>query len=356
MRILHLLSFRLFILITVILLVLSFLVSYFQIQSASDNYENMLIECANRASNMILASTREAMLANHKEETLEVISNLVKDNSIEKIRVYNKQGTIVVSSDSTELNKTVDMKNESCYMCHTSEGEIIQEPSTNERKRIFKSRQDFRLMGFVTTIRNEKSCYTAGCHAHGRDDKILGTLDIIMSLEKTDSMLEDERLAMISNSILITFVLALTVGVFIWYFVHIPVNNLIKGMKAISSGNLNYQLKSNSKDEIGILAESFNKMSSDLKNAKDEITSWSNDLEKRVREKTNELKKTQEGVLQIEKMASIGKLSATVAHELNNPLAGILTYSKLRYMLLVRIASITAWRPFLTAAAMASWP
>jgi two-component system NtrC family sensor kinase len=66
-----------------------------------------------------------------------------------------------------------------------------------------------------------------------------------------------------------------------------------------------------------------------LRVAKKEITEWSNELEKRVNEKTDELQKTQERILQIEKMASLGQLSATVAHELNNPMAGILTYSKL---------------------------
>ena len=53
------------------------------------------------------------------------------------------------------------------------------------------------------------------------------------------------------------------------------------------------------------------------------------ELEERVKEKTHELENTQKRNLQIEKMASLGQLSATVAHELNNPISGILTYSKL---------------------------
>jgi two-component system NtrC family sensor kinase len=101
------------------------------------------------------------------------------------------------------------------------------------------------------------------------------------------------------------------------------------GTKEISSGNLDYKIKINTRDEIGGLAKSFNRMTEDLTEAKKEITEWSNELEQRVDQKTKELKKTQEGILQIEKMASLGKLSATVAHELNNPMAGILTYSKL---------------------------
>jgi two-component system NtrC family sensor kinase len=101
------------------------------------------------------------------------------------------------------------------------------------------------------------------------------------------------------------------------------------GIKEISLGNLNHKVFSSSSDEIGTLGKSFNKMTGDLQVAKKEITEWSDELERKVEEKTEELQKTQDRILQIEKMASLGKLSATVAHELNNPMAGILTYSKL---------------------------
>ena len=90
-----------------------------------------------------------------------------------------------------------------------------------------------------------------------------------------------------------------------------------------------YTIQATGKDEMGFLGRSFNEMTADIRKAKDEITSWSNQLEYRVKEKTEELEKTQERNLQIEKMTSMGQLSATVAHELNNPMAGILTYSKL---------------------------
>jgi two-component system NtrC family sensor kinase len=150
-----------------------------------------------------------------------------------------------------------------------------------------------------------------------------------MSLEKMDVLVEENRARMISTNIAITLILGLVAGVFLWLGVHIPVNRLIRGTREISSGNLSYQIDEVSKDEMGILAHSFNEMTKDLRAAKEEITTWSNQLEKRVKEKTEELKNTQTRNLQIEKMASLGQLSATVAHELNNPMAGILTYSKL---------------------------
>jgi two-component system NtrC family sensor kinase len=111
--------------------------------------------------------------------------------------------------------------------------------------------------------------------------------------------------------------------------VHRPVRQLIEGTKQVAAGNLNYEIRVPSRDEIGQLASSFNEMTRFLQQAREQNESWSRTLEKRIQEKTRELKQIHEQILQIEKMASLGRLSATVAHELNNPLEGILTYAKL---------------------------
>jgi len=329
MRMTRLLSFKLFLLIVIILTISSFVVSYFQLQSQSENNMQTITECGERTSLLIKASTRHSMLLNQKETTHNIIRSIAGEKRIDNIRIYNKQGMIIFSANDEEINQTVDMQNEACFMCHNNNGDAIEEPDTKEKRRIYTRKDGTRILGFVSAIRNEKSCYEADCHFHPREKVVLGTIDVMMSLASNDKMLMDERSKMLQTNAAITLLVALTVGAFIWIFVHGPVHRLIIGTKEISSGNLEYKINSVSSDEIGTLAKSFNQMTSDLTNAKNEITDWSNELEERVKRKAELLKKTQDRIIQIEKMASLGKLSATVAHELNNPMSGILTYSKL---------------------------
>ena len=108
-----------------------------------------------------------------------------------------------------------------------------------------------------------------------------------------------------------------------------PLRALTEGTHRLGSGDLGYQIPMQSSGELQDLANSFNTMSCQIQEAHNEINAWNRTLEERVEQKTRELSGAQEEMLRVERMASIGKLAAVVAHEINNPLAGILTYSKL---------------------------
>jgi two-component system NtrC family sensor kinase len=185
------------------------------------------------------------------------------------------------------------------------------------------------MLGVISPIENQPSCSNAACHAHSPDQKILGVLDTELSLARADANLAESSWQMVIYTLLAMIGVALVISVFIFRFVHKPVKALKAGTEHLAGGELGYTIDVGSNDELGELAQSFNQMSVQLHAADEEIKAWTRTLEQRVESKSNELKRAHDKMLQVEKMASIGKLAAVVAHEVNNPLSGILTYAKL---------------------------
>jgi two-component system NtrC family sensor kinase len=108
-----------------------------------------------------------------------------------------------------------------------------------------------------------------------------------------------------------------------------PLEEIAAASNRISAGDLNHSVLVSSRDEIGILAGSFNTMIESIKTMKLELEEWGRTLEEKVKTRTEELVAVQTQMAQSEKLASIGRLAAGVAHEINNPLGGILTFSML---------------------------
>lgn len=327
-KILNRLSVRLILSISFILVTIFSVYTYLIVKNLDKYLTEARFESAYNISDLIKKSTRYSMLLNRREDVHQIIKTLGTEIGVKNIRIYNKQGLIIFSTDSSEILKKVNVTAEACIVCHNSS--IPIQSLTNRNKiRIYKNTENKRVLGLINPIQNEPDCSDAECHAHSPKVKILGVLDVVVTLDELDKIMTQNRQNTILSAVLITVAISFFCGLFIIVLVNKPMKQLTKGIDEVGRGNLNYKIDVRSKNEFGQMAKRFNEMSEKLNEAYKEIKNWSDTLNDKVNEKTEELKNIYSQVNQIEKLASLGKLSATVAHELNNPLEGILTYSKL---------------------------
>jgi two-component system NtrC family sensor kinase len=328
MKFTRLLGFKLFLIILFVMIVGTFVFATLTINWHSEQYLHHKIASLSGVSDVLNRSMHYSMLLNRREDISQIIQTVGHEPGIKVVRIYNKRGEISFSSDSSEIGATANMKDKECSACHGTSN-FIASPKQSELTRIFQESDGRRVLGMITPIKNEPSCSNASCHAHPESQTILGILDYMVPLDELDASLVALRKVQYTNALFLVLILASLSGVFIWLMVNIPVRKLAYGTEEIAKGNLNHRINLRSSDEIGSLARSFNSMAGELQRAHDELTDWNQQLETRVRQKTEELQRAQSHLFQIDKMASLGTLAATVAHELNNPLEGILTYAKL---------------------------
>lgn len=290
--------------------------------------EAMVMASADRVGDIIKRSTRFGMLNDDRAALYQVIRDIGTEPAIKRVRIFNKEGRITFSTDTAEINHAVDKGAEQCYACHAQAQPLVKLNQPG-RGRIFTSPEGQRVIAVIRPIENEPACWNSDCHAHPRSQQILGVIDTHFSLAAVDAQARQRQTRTASFTVLAMLLMSIVSLVFVWVVLYRPVRELLAGIHRVAGGDLGYSLTVRSNDELGELAAAFNKMTTELAAAHHEITSWAHTLEDRVTRKTRELERTQAGLFAAEKMASLGKLAATVAHEVNNPLFGILTYARL---------------------------
>jgi two-component system NtrC family sensor kinase len=322
------LSAKLIALLVVVMVIIFALLGYANIRLHRQNLEAATLLSAERVSDVITRSTSYHMMHNDRDALYQNIAAMANEPGIVRIRIYDQEGTVRYSSDAAEVNDTVDKRAEECYACH-AQAQPLARLNRPDRFRIFSQNGSGRILAIITPIENEPRCSNNACHAHPANQQILGVLDTHMSLSRADAAQAASTRQMAIYTVLAVMLIGVLCGVFVMRVVDRPIKTLKRGTEELTHGDLGYQIKVESHDELGELAESFNVMSLRLRAAHEEITSWARTLENRVDEKSKELQRAHDHVVHVEKMASIGKMAAVVAHEINNPLSGILTYAKL---------------------------
>ncbi|MGD9020249.1 MAG: ATP-binding protein [Lysobacterales bacterium] len=276
--------------------------AYISIQSQKLSLLAEVERHANQFSEHLKSDLRYDMLHNDRERIHDGINRIGAQDDIDRIRIFNKAGEVIYSSVAPELGSMVDKHAESCYACHSA-GAPLEQLDQTERTRIFRKQNDAnRLLGVINPIYNEPSCWTAACHAHPESTTVLGVLDVTIPLTDVDRNIRNAEIAVIIFAVTAIVVLALIIGLLVRWWIDRPVQDLLTATREIAGGNLGYRVEVKREDELSMLARSFNTMNDNLAEARLQL-------------------------FQSDKLASLGRLAAGVAHEINNPLTAVLTNS-----------------------------
>ena len=309
--------------VIIVVVVIEGIFLYLNIRSLSRQILGKTEEEVFNLSETIRLSIRNAMIMDRRDEYQRIIDDVAQRKGIVEVRIFNKQGEITVSSDRTKVGTVVDKQAEACYGCHR-EGEAKVLLPSDSKTRIYHTEKK-SLLGLINPIYNEPSCYP--CHPKALN--VLGVLDTTISLEGFEKEKAQIYNRMMISGIVSVIVLSLLLSLLLTRFVNRPIDRLLAATKNAAHGNLDQNVAIRSHDELGELSDSFNNMISELKRSRNAIEEWTQTLEHRVQERTKELQQVQDQLVRAGKMAAIGELAAGVAHEINNPLTGVLTFSSL---------------------------
>ncbi|PLX20455.1 MAG: hypothetical protein C0599_09050 [Salinivirgaceae bacterium] len=324
--------------ITSITLIVLFIILNIVFRTVYSNFFNITLrQNGDNISSIVEGSLYYSMLENDKamlQRTIDVISTM---SGIDEANMYDHRDSLAYTS----VNKYGEsVCNPDCKQCHDNLDEMFDPKNKSyrivDRKHNCQEGQysgSERHLIIRKPILNEKSCFTAACHFHDKDDEVLGSLILKLPLEELDAFVNRSSTNFLILATIITLLLVTILIIFTRKKIKDPLNSIILASEAVSKGDndMRIEIKSNLLDDLRKVSLAFNNMLYNIESSSKELQNWSQQLEYKVQKKTEELSEAHNELIHVERIASLGKLSSSVAHEINNPLSGIFIYTKLIY-------------------------
>lgn len=290
------------------------------LQDAKDDVETV--------SEIILHTTHFQMMEDNRIRVYQMMEEVTQHEKIDRIRLYSKEGHVHFSTQQEEIGKQRHEINAPCQECNSDVFLTERHPLENSR-RIFVNPQGVEILSVTTEIDNKPSCSAAACHVHPPHVKTLGFLEVQGTLDKIGVQAGAYRnsIAIFGGTLMLVIIICLS-----WMtqsMVIDPVHDLLLHARKVANMELDSHILHKSDDELGELSAAFNTMTMKLKRARDEYKELNETLEAKVLKRTEEIAEVNSQLIRSEKLASLGQLVAGIAHEINNPLSGILMFANM---------------------------
>ena len=269
---------KLTILVGLVLLVSISIWAYFNIDYQQNKAMAGIFKAADGLSHTIKLGTHYAMMNNLRDDLTRIIKNIAREEKLKNIRIYNKNGEIKFSNKDVELNRMTNIKDEACYVCHRTDPPL-SELSLSERTRIFTSHQGDRLLGIISPIYSEPECSASACHAHPDGKKVLGALDLVISLEQTDKEIALFKKWLVAFAVFVFVITSAVIIFFVFRFVKRPIKKMIDGTRLIANGEYLNQIDVDPVDEMGQLSVAIDRMGKKIGEKQTELNRQRNEYQ-----------------------------------------------------------------------------
>jgi len=296
---------------------------YALISTGRNNLINEAVKDAASRSDLVKKSVRYSMLTFNREAIQQTIDDLGSARDVRGIKLFDSNGKIFYSTEPREIGRQVDRAARACHGCHGDPQKPAETLTGEDQWTTYRGSEGYNLLTFIEPIYNEPSCSRAACHVHPPGQRVLGILESDFSLAAVDKDIKEQTIQTSVYAFALMGTISLILYAILRKFVLKPVTSLSSAMGTVAQGNLEGMVTASSDDEIGRLVHTFNDMTQELKTARGRMEAWTESLEREVAKKTDALKRSQDRLVQAEKLAALGRLTADVAHEIRNPLTAI---------------------------------
>jgi len=237
---------------------------------------------------VIERSVASAMSTGNSRDVQTIFEEVGNDPLLLGVRIFHPDGRILNSADPGEIGQQVNAHDLATFQ-------------RGETHIVFPG-PDGETLGVVRPIYFESRCNSC----HSPEEKVIGILNIDYSLATMNNQMIDSSQFFFLSMLVVIVLLTSGVSVLIRRLVCHPLRAITGKMAQVEAGDLTAQFSSDRKDEIGRLMLSFNSMVDRLRQANEDLKTCHNQQLERV-----------------DRLASVGEMSAGIAHEIKNPLAAI---------------------------------